>query len=230
MAKVDDIFSGAEDGTLTLEKFKALAEEKGAKFVDLAEGNYISLKKHNDEISAKDEQIDTLNGSLADRDKDLTSLQNQLKEAGNDAEKLNTLSADLTALQTKYEEDTKSYEHKLVQQARDFAIKEYAAGKKFTSTAAKRDYISTMQKSDSVKLDKAGALKGVLEFDNDYNKENADAFMSGEGGDDIQTPNPQQDVQQNPLPMFVQQTQGEVFSNDTGKESFGFSFIPKAQN
>lgn len=227
MAKVDDIFDGAEGGTLTLETFKKLAEEKGAKFVDLSEGNYISVKKHNDEIEAKDGQISTLNGTLSERDKDLAALQDQLKEAGNDAEKLSTISADLSALQAKYEEDTKSYEQKLAQQARDFAIKEYAAGKKFTSTAAKRDYISNMQKSDSVKLDKTGILKGVSDFDEDYSKENADAFIS-DGGEEtpIQTPTP--DPQQNPLPMFVQQTQGEVFKGETGKESFGFSFLPKA--
>lgn len=226
--KIEDIFNGAEEGTLTLEQFQAAAKEKGANFVDLSGGDYIGIRKHNSEIEAKDNQINTLNDTLSERDKDLENLKGQLKEAGNDSEKLATVSQELTTLQTKYEEDTKSFQNQLAQQAREFAIKEYAAGKNFTSSAAKRDYIESMKKTDSVKLDKNGELKGVSDFDSDYTKDNADAFVTEEqpGSTEDEGLNGGSGYTGNPLPMFVQQTQGEAFKPDA-KESFGFSFLPK---
>lgn len=226
--KIEDVFNGAEDGSLTLEKFNAIAKEKGANFTDLSEGKYVSVSKHNSEIQTKDEQISTLNNTLSERDKDLASLQDQLKNAGNDSEKLSTVSADLSALQAKYDEDTKAFQAKLDKQARDFAIKEYAAGKTFSSAAAKRDYIANMSKSDSVKLSKDGVLKGVVDFDDDYSKENADAFVVS--NDESGKPDEQTGQNGNPLPMFTQGTPGEQGANNGAgqKESFGFSFIPQA--
>lgn len=229
--KIEDVFSGAEGGSLTLEQFQAKAKEGGASFADLSEGNYVSISKHNSELKAKDDQINTLNTNLSDRDKDLASLQDQLKNAGNDAEKLSSVSADLSALQTKYDEDTKAFQAKLDKQARDFAIKEYAASKKFTSAAARRDYIANMQNADNVKLNKDGVLKGVSDFDTDYSKENADAFIVDNEGENLNPDNQsgtQVQAQGNPLPMFTQGTPGEGGSGASGqKESFGFSFIPQ---
>lgn len=228
--KIDDVFSGAEGGSLTLEQFNAIAKEKGANFTDLSEGKYVSVSKHNSEIQAKDEQISTLNGTLSERDKDLAGLQEQLKNAGNDAEKLSTVSADLSALQTKYDEDTKAFQSKLDKQARDFAIREYANGKNFSSSAAKRDYIASMQKSDNVKLNKDGVLKGVSDFDEDYSKENKDAFIvTDEGEADNQNNQSGQQNLGNPLPMFTQSTPGESTQGGGQKESFGFSFLPRTE-
>lgn len=228
--KIEDIFKDAENGALTLEQFQAKAKEGGANFTDLSEGKYISIAKHSSEVQAKDEQISTLNDTLSERDKDLASLQSQLKDAGNDAEKLSTVSADLSALQVKYEEDTKAFQNKLDKQARDFAIKEYAATKKFSSSAAKRDYITSMQNSEDVKMSKKGTLTGIAEFDDVYSKENEDAFVK----EDVkpESNNNQQGQQFNSnLPMFAQPTPGESGQNDGPKtESFGFSFIPQAQN
>ena len=228
--KIEEVFKDAE--SLTLEQFQAKAKEGGANFTDLSEGKYVSVSKHNSEIQAKDDQISTLNDTLSERDKDLASLQSQLKDAGNDAEKLSTVSADLSALQTKYEEDTKAFQNKLDKQARDFAIKEYAATKKFSSGAAKRDYIASMQNSEDIKMSKKGELLGLKDFDEAYSKENEDAFLKEEGAN-----NDQQAGQQPPqqtgstLPKFAQQTPGESGNGGSsgGKESFGFSFIPQAQ-
>ena len=222
--KIEDIFKDAE--TLTLEQFQAKAKEGGANFADLSEGKYISVSKHNSEIQAKDDQISTLNDTLSDRDKDLASLKDQLKDAGNDAEKLSTVSADLTALQSKYEEDTKAFQIKLDKQARDFAIKEHAATKHFTSDAAKRDYIRSMQDSEDVKL-KKGELLGIKDFDDAYSKDNETAFIKEENKE----PDKQEPQQSNSnLPMFAQQTPGESGTQaPSGKESFGFSFIPQTQ-
>ena len=225
--KIEDIFKDAE--TLTLEEFQAKAKEGGANFADLSEGKYVSVSKHNSEIQAKDDQISTLNDTLSERDKDLASLKDQLKDAGNDAEKLSTVSADLSALQSKYEEDTKAFQTKLDNQAREFAIKEHAATKNFTSNAAKRDYIASMQSSEDVKL-KKGELVGVKDFDEAYSKDNEEAFIKN-AEDSENEPNNNIDQQNNSiLPMFAQPTPGESTNNNvSGKESFGFSFIPQQQ-
>lgn len=225
--KIEDIFKDAENGALTLEQFQAKAKEGGANFTDLAEGKYISVAKHNSEVQAKDDQISTLNDTISERDKDLASLQSQLKDAGNDAEKLSTVSADLSALQTKYEEDTKAFQMKLDKQARDFAIKEYAATKKFSSGAAKRDYIASMQKSEDIKMSKKGDLLGLKDFDEAYSKENEDAFIKEE--EQSQQTNPPEQSNSN-LPMFAQQTPGESGNQGASTESFGFSFIPQQTN
>lgn len=223
--KIEDIFKDAE--TLTLEEFQAKAKEGGANFADLSEGKYISVSKHNSEIQAKDDQISTLNDTLSERDKDLSNLQGQLKDAGNDAEKLSTVSSELSNLQAKYDADTKAYQAQLDRQARDFAIKEHAATKQFTSDAAKRDYIRSMQDSEDVKL-KKGELLGIKDFDEAYSKDNETAFIKEENKEPDKQTEPQPG--NSTLPMFAQQTPGESGTQSpTGKESFGFSFIPQAQ-
>lgn len=232
--KIEDIFNGAEGGTLTLEQFSAAATKGGAKFVDLSEGGYVSQSKHTSELSAKDKQIDTLNDTIAERDKDLAGLKQQLTDAGNDAEKLSTLSTEFSTLQEKYENDTKAYQSQLASQAREFAIKEYAATKKFTSAAARRDYIKSMQDAEEVKLSKKGILTGTEQFDTDYSTENADAFVTESAGSESENTSGQEqnDNQQggNPLPMFAGQTNGEQFKDDNAKGTFGFSFIPQSNS
>lgn len=212
----------AEDGTLTIESIEEVIANNHVKFADLNEGKYVSKHKYEDDIKAKDTEINGLNETLKSRDTDLTDLQAKLAEAGTDAEKLSTLSTDLTSLQTKYNEDTKALQDQLANQARDFAIREYASTKQFSSAAARRDYISTMQKSDLIKLDKNGDLKGLTDFDEDYSKENADAFISEEDYEVNDYSEPDS------LPMFVDSTQGTYDSNPdpTGGFAESFHFTP----
>lgn len=224
--KIEDVFKDAENGVLTLEQFTSKVKEAGGKFVDLSEGNYVSQNKYSTDIKNRDDQISELNGIISQRDSDLDSLQKQLEAAGNDAEKLGTLASDLSALQVKYDEDTKSYQAQLSKQARDFAIKEHAATKKFSSAAAKRDYIQSMKNSEDVKLSKKGLLLGLDEFDTDYANENADAFL-------VESKNPKEDEQTQGIsnvgktPMFIEHTSGEPFKDDSSTGSFGFSFMPR---
>lgn len=179
--KIEDIFKEAKDGTLTLEQFNEIAGNGKAKFVDLAEGGYVSQMKHDSELQGKDEQISSLKDTITQRDADIANIQKQLEDANkNDGEKLSEVSTKLSDLQKKYEEDTKSYETKLANQAREFAIKEYAAEKKFTSTAAKQYYIESMTKSEDVKFNKKGQLVGMEDFDTDYMTNNADSFVKDE--------------------------------------------------
>lgn len=202
--KIEDIFKDAPEGKLSLEEFNKIASDGKAKFVDLAEGGYVSQMKHDSEIQSRDEQIKTLNDTISQRDTDIADIKKQLDDASkNDGEKLSEVSTQLSDLQKKYEEDTKSYESKLANQAREFAIKEYAAEKKFTSGAAKRDYINSMLNAEDVKFNKKGQLVGMEEFDEDYATNNADAFVVEEAPKPDPTPAPEA-----PKPSFGGSTPG----------------------
>lgn len=209
---VKEIFGKAEDGTLTLEQFEELAKE--CKFVDLNEGNYISKKKFEDELKSRDEQINILNETIGARDTDLEGLKKQLTEAGTDADKLNSLSSDFDNLQKKYNDDVKSYKEQLKKQAYEFAVKDFANSKQFTSNAAKRDFIQSMI-SKELKMD-GDKILGADDFVNSYSIDNSDAFYT--------EPKPQDVEAQSSKPQFVNSTVGtEVVGDNDG--GFNFNFV-----
>ena len=74
---IKEIFDKAtsENKSLTYEEFEELAKSSKAKFTDLAEGNYVSKQKYDDDIATRDTQITTLNGTISTRDTDLANLQ-----------------------------------------------------------------------------------------------------------------------------------------------------------
>ena len=141
---IQEIFSKAEDGKLDCATFEQLAKDAGAKFADLSEGKYVSKAKYDDDIKAKESSIEQLNGTIAQRDKDLADLQTKLNDAGTDATKLSELQANFDNLQTKYAEDTKAYQQQLEDQKYNFAVERYADTLEFTSQAAKRDFVRAM--------------------------------------------------------------------------------------
>lgn len=193
---IKELFDKAENGTLTYEQFTEAAKEAGAKFTDLNEGKYVSKRKYEDELAGKASEIETLNGTLTTRDTDLEELKRKLEEAGADTDKLASLTAEFDALKGKYDEDAKNYKAQLKKQAYEFAVKEYANGQKFTSNAAKRDFIQSMIAKD-LKMEKDRIL-GAEDFRQAYGEENADAFV-------IDTPDPEPDT---PKPQFVTTTPG----------------------
>ena len=203
--KIKEVFAQAEDGTLTYEQFQKIVKEANAKFADLSEGEYVSKGKYDDEIASFQEQIEALNGTIGTRDTDLEALKQQLAEAGTDAEKLSTLSNDFTALQSKYDADVKSYKEQLKRQAYEFAVKDFANKQKFTSNAAKRDFISAMI-AKGLKMEGDNIL-GADDFMNVYSTDNADAFVVDEPDE------PEPTIQQPYMPTFVQSTP----SVDTGR-------------
>lgn len=172
---VKELFDKAENGVMTYDQFEAAAKAANAKFTDLNEGNYVSKGKYNSDLQAKDDQIKTLNDNLSARDNDMADLKTKLEAAGADTEKLATLTNDFTALQTKYDEDKKGYEAKLSKQAYEFAVREFANGKKFTSQAAKRDFTQSMI-AENLKF-KDGKILGAEDFVQSYTENNADAFV-----------------------------------------------------
>lgn len=173
--KLKDLFDKAENGTLTYEQFKTAMETAKANFVDVTEGGYVSKHKYDDDIKARDTQISTLNETITKRDSDLNDLKGKLKEAGTDATKLAELSTNFDSLQTKYDTDIKEYQTRLAKQAYEFAVKEYAGTKKFTSNAAKRDFVQAMIAKD-LKLEN-DTIIGADDFVKIYSNDNADAFV-----------------------------------------------------
>lgn len=173
--QIKEIFDKAEEGTLTFEQFQKIANENNVKFADLSEGNYVSKQKYDDELANKSKEIETLNGTISTRDTDLAELQKKLTEAGTDAEKLSTLTSEFDSLKSKYGEEVKTYKAQLKKQAYEFAVKEFANEQKFTSNAAKRDFISTMISKD-LKMENDTIL-GADDFVKVYSENNADAFV-----------------------------------------------------
>lgn len=194
---IKEIFDAAEDGKLTYEQFQEFAKSNKAKFADISEGNYVSKKKYEDEIEGLNDRINTLNETIETRNSDLEHLQQQLEEAGNDVDRLGETLDAFSELQTKYDADTKAYQDKLSQQAYQFAVKEFANTKKFTSNAARRDFIQAME-SKGLQMDKDTIL-GAEDFVKAYAADNSDAFVE----DKIDPPEPSK-----PTATFVQPTPG----------------------
>lgn len=197
---VKDVFDQAENGTLTWEQFQEAT--KGAKFVDLKEGGYVSKQKYDDDIQA-------LNGTISTRDTDLAQLRQDLEKAGTDATKLSELTSNLESLQGKYDTDTKNFKEQLKKQAYEFAVKEFANSKKFTSKAAKRDFINSMM-SKNLKME-GDSIIGAEDFVTAYSKDNDDAFFK--------------DVPEEPeKPTFVAPTASPTLDADTNEGLFSNAF------
>jgi len=193
---IKEVFEKAENGTLTYAQFEELT--KDVKFADLSTGDYVSKRKYEDEIGNKDNQIKTLNDTIKTRDKDLEDLKTKLTDAGTDAEKLNGLTADFANLQNKYDADVKAYKEQLKKQAYDFAVKEFAATKEFSSGAARRDFIEQLKKAN-LKMEGEKIL-GADDFVELYKQDNADAFVVKQDPTPAPTPTP--------APQFVSPTGG----------------------
>ena len=95
---IKELFTNAENGTLTYEQFEARTKEHGIKLADLSEGKYVSKSKYDSDLKAKDVELEGINarvtdltGTIATRDKDLADLQTKLEAAGQDATKLAAL-------------------------------------------------------------------------------------------------------------------------------------------
>ena len=219
-----------EDGKLTYEQFETLAKDAGAKFADLSDGKYVSKSKYDADLKAKDTQIESfnsqienLNQTVATRDEDLKNLQKQLEEAGQDATKLAELNTQFSALQTQYDNDVKSYQDKMQKQAYEFAVKEYASTKQFSSNAAKRDFINSMIARNLQMED--GKILGRDDFTEKYAEENADAFKVELPPEPIKSePEPEPEPISNPIPQFVGATPGPEQSQEI-EFDFGFQGV-----
>lgn len=207
-----DLFDKAEGGVLTYDQLMTLAKENNSKFVDLSEGKYVDKQKYDDDLSARDTRIKTLDDTIKTRDTDLGNLRTQLQNAGTDAEKLSKLTTDFSDLQSKYDKDTKAYEKQLKDQAYKYAVKEFTDKLKFTSQAAKRDFVkSMMEKNFTIEND---VIVGATDFVAAYTKDNEDAFVV----ENANTTTPNVD-----RPHFVNPTSPQA-NNQGPSNPFNFNF------
>ena len=202
---VKELFDKAENGTLTWEQFQQAMGE--SKFVDLTEGNYVSKQKFDDEVTQRDARITDLTNTISTRDTDLATLQQKLKDAG-DLDALKQASKDLADLQKRYDKETKDYQAQLTKQAYEFAVKEFANSKSFTSKAAKRDFTQAMLAKNLQFED--GKIIGAEDFVQIYSKDNDDAFVK--------------QTSQDPKPQFTQGT------NPKKPEKLSLSEMMKMKN
>lgn len=217
---IKDIFDKAENGTLTYAQFEEFAKADGAKFTDLSEGKYVSKDKYDDGLSSKDKSIEQLNSTIAQRDTDLENLKKQLANAGTDADKLAKLQSEFDTLQGKYTTDMEAYQKKIETQQYEFACREFANGKKFSSNAAKRDFTTAMIGAN-LKYDN-GKIMGADDFVQSYSKDNEDAFVKEDSGT---TPPPSNPAPTQSKPHFAGPTGGSN-SGSESKPFFGFNFTP----
>lgn len=222
---IKSIFEKAENGTLTYEEFETLAKENEAKFADLSEGKYVSKSKYESDLKSVNTQIDGLNTQITDlnttitsRDTDLADLRKQLEDAGQDTTKLADLTSQFENLQNKYQSDMNAYQDKLRQQSYEFAVREFANTKKFTSQAAKRDFTQTMiAKNLQMENDK---IIGGEDFVELYSQDNADAFVV----EKVEEPTPEPEptpAPQEPTPVITAPASGPEPQTNNG---FGFNF------
>lgn len=208
---IKELFGQSGNGQLSFEDFQALSKANGCKFADLSDGEYVSKNKYETDLANKTTEIETLTQTIATRDTDLANLGKQLEEAGTDKTKLDELTGQLNALQTTYADATKAYEEKLANQAYEFAVKELAGTKNFTSQAAKRDFVQSMI-AEKLKF-KNNEIVGADDFISSYTEKNADAFVVEE----MSEPEP-------PLPQFVGSTPGGELPTDSNAFAEAFHF------
>lgn len=208
---IKDIFAKGENGTLTYDQFKSLceAEETKPKFADLSEGGYVSKGKYDDDINSKIKEIEGLNGTIATRDSDLEDLKTKLAQAGNDTEALSKLQGDLDALKSKYDTDTQNLNTQLKRQVYEYAVRDLANSKKFTSEAAKRDFVSQLKAKNFEVVD--GKIFGGEDFVRQYQEQNEGAFVVDKSSDNVTNPK---------VPTFVQPTQSQMQTPN----GFNFNF------
>lgn len=149
---------------IILENYKTISE------VDVVRKNLEKVEKERDTYKTKYDE------DIAKRDSDIADLQEKLKNAGVDAEKLTTLQNDLTSLQTKYQTEKGDLEAKLAKQAYEFAVKEKVSSLKFSSESAKKAFMSDIMK-DELKM-KDGQLIGFDDFVDAYKKNDEKAFIT----------------------------------------------------
>ena len=131
----------------------------------------------------------------------METLKKQLEEAGVDSTKLAELTNQLQELQGKYDADSKAYKKQLSKQQYEFAVKEYAATKNFSSQAAKRDFIQSMIAKE-LKME-GDSILGADDFVKVYTENNQDAFITEYNDDDDDDESGPEDK-----PQFIGSTPG----------------------
>ena len=159
---VSKIFTGATD-----EQINAI--------LDINSKDIGNAKAKTDTLN---EQITALNEQIKQRDADLTAMRDKLTAAQADAGKLTEAQTALSDLQAKYAADQKAWDEQKAAQAYEFAVKSKAGELKFSSNAAKNDFIrSAIEKG--MKLD-GDTILGFEDFKKAYMDADPTAFVPEE--------------------------------------------------
>lgn len=160
-----------EDLGLTKDVIDKIIDENGS---DIENAKSAAAKKFDSERETMQGQIEDLKTQVTQRDADLSDIQKQLTAANENADKLAEAQKSLSSLQKKYETETKAWEAKNAQQAYEFAVREKANTLKFSSEAAKREFIR-----DAIAKDFKMEQNNLLGFDdyvNIYKESDPGAF------------------------------------------------------
>lgn len=134
--------------------------------------------KFSTERSQLQGQIEDLQGQISTRDADLTSLNEQLNAAQADAGKLVDAQSALASLQSKYDEEQQAWAAKAAKQAYEFAVKTEAGKLKFSSAAARKEFIREAI-AQEFKQD-GDTLMGYSDFVAKYKEADPGAFIADE--------------------------------------------------
>ena len=159
---VSKIFSGATDDQISA-------------ILDINSKDIGNAKAKSDSLT---EQINALNEQIKQRDADIKALGEKLTAAQADAGKLADAQTALTDLQAKYAADQKAWDEQKAAQAYEFAVKTKAGELKFSSNAAKNDFIrSALDKKMQLDGDK---ILGFDDFAKAYRDADPSAFVAEE--------------------------------------------------
>ena len=164
------------DEALTYDQLAAKVAEGKLNVVNIADGSYVSRNKFDDTVNGLKSQVTDLQGQIAQRDTDLAGLNEQLTAAQADAGQLAEAQKQLSALQSKYDKDSKAWEAKNAQQAYEYAVRNKANELKFTSAAAKKDFIREAI-AQGFKQD-GDTLMGYTDFVQKYQENDPGAFVA----------------------------------------------------
>lgn len=201
-------------------------DSRRVKFVDLSEGQYVGKGKYDDQTKTLNKQIADLNDQLKKRDTDIASITKQLNDAQTDAGKLGDVQKSLSDLQEQYAKAQADWEAQSKKQAFDFALKTAVEKMKFSSGAAKRDFLRGA--SDAGLTLDGDTIIGLTDYVEKYRKDDPDAFKN-EGGTDT-PPKPQESSQggsncSQSIPTITLPTGGSGSSKPAGVFDFHFSGV-----
>lgn len=175
----------------------AIMDENGK---DVTEAND-KVKTLEGEKTTLTTERDDLKSQIETRDKDIADLQEKVKDN-------ESLSQQLSDLQTKYQTDTQELNDKLSSQARKHATDKFFEGYQFTSTLAKEAAVSAFEKKN-FKFEE-GKFLGAEDFMKTLREENPTAFVEEDNGGD-------------PPPKFSDKTNGG--GGDAPVFDFNFSGV-----
>lgn len=170
---------------LTYDQLAEKVKENKFNVVNLADGSYVSKSKFDDRVNALTQQVADLQGQITQRDADMTDLNTKLTAAQADASKLTEAQTALTSLQGKYDADRQQWAAKIEKQKYEFMVQEKAGALKFSSAAAKRDFIREANGKE-FKVD-GETLLGYEDFVTKYKAENPGALVDDKPADPAPT-------------------------------------------